>query len=290
MTNHYKDALFYKRIFFIEDADLAAVQNAGRQIHDQYPQFYEHLYAWMQQHPSFSQDYNAEVVEAVRGNELVFWEDMVLGELTDDHVERQRFLGLIFSEVGFSFDACSAFLNYYHHSIDQLLQEHQLDDKHTIRAFNKITALIVAAITDGYNEANNRVLRQQNEALMEMSTPISELWAGILLLPLVGYIDSKRASTLMTAVLTQIAERSAKAFILDISGIAAMDTAVSNYLIKITKAAQLMGCKCFISGISGAVAQTIVELGVEINEISTTGTMLDALRKALQLTGRHVSE
>jgi rsbT co-antagonist protein RsbR len=77
-------------------------------------------------------------------------------------------------------------------------------------------------------------------------------------------------------------------FILDISGVAVVDTAVANYLIKITKATRLMGCTCLISGISGSVAQTIVELGIQIEEVSTTGTMKEALNQALGATGAKV--
>ena len=91
---------------------------------------------------------------------------------------------------------------------------------------------------------------------MEMSTPVAEIWDDILMLPLVGIIDSKRAQDIMTAVLSRIAETHSRTLILDISGVAVVDTAVANHLIKITKATRLMGCACTISGISPAIAQT----------------------------------
>lgn len=139
-----------------------------------------------------------------------------------------------------------------------------------------------------YNEIVNDTIKEQNDALMEMSTPVTQLWNGILFLPLVGIIDSKRAQDVMTAMLDKISETQAKVFILDISGIGVLDTAVANYLIKITKATRLMGSVCIISGISGAVAQTIVELGIQIDEVETTGSMQDAVDKAFRLTGAEV--
>jgi rsbT co-antagonist protein RsbR len=118
-----------------------------------------------------------------------------------------------------------------------------------------------------------------------MSTPITQLWDGILLLPLVGIMSAARAQSIMTSVLKKISETQAKVFILDISGVAVVDTEVANHFIKLSKATRLMGCACTMSGISPAVSQTIVELGIQIEEINTTGTMRDALEKALELTG-----
>lgn len=138
-------------------------------------------------------------------------------------------------------------------------------------------------------QMEERQLREDQEALLaEMSTPVTKLWDGILLLPLVGIIDSKRAQNVMTTMLDKISFTQAKVFILDISGIAVVDTAVANYLIKITKATQLMGCTSIISGIAGSVAQTIVELGINVEEIETTGSMQDALKTALERTNASI--
>ena len=129
-------------------------------------------------------------------------------------------------------------------------------------------------------------LKEQKEIeLLEMSTPITELWDGILLLPLVGMVTAQRAQNLMSSVLDKIATSQAQVFILDISGVPVVDTAVANHFIKLAKATKLMGCLCTMSGITPAVAQTIIELGIQIEEVNTTGTMKDALEKALNKTG-----
>jgi rsbT co-antagonist protein RsbR len=139
-------------------------------------------------------------------------------------------------------------------------------------------------ITDRKRREVEQSERQQF-TLLEMSTPITQLWDGILLLPLVGIMSAARAQSIMTSVLKKISETQAKVFILDISGVAVVDTEVANHFIKLSKATRLMGCACTMSGISPAVSQTIVELGIQIEEINTTGTMRDALEKALELTG-----
>lgn len=134
-----------------------------------------------------------------------------------------------------------------------------------------------------------QLLREKQEMLLiELSTPVTQLWDGILLLPLVGIIDAKRAHDIMNAMLSKISDTQSKIFILDISGVSMVDTTVANYIIKITKATKLMGCTCFISGISPSVAQTIVELGIQIEDIETSGNMQDALRNAFTMTGAKI--
>jgi rsbT co-antagonist protein RsbR len=126
-------------------------------------------------------------------------------------------------------------------------------------------------------------LREQSNIIRQMSTPTIQLWDGVLVLPVVGVIDTMRAQYMMESVLNKILETYAKVIILDIQGVAAMDTAVANHLIKITKATRLMGCECILSGISPAVAQTIIRLGVEMSSINTKATLKDALSAALSM-------
>ena len=125
----------------------------------------------------------------------------------------------------------------------------------------------------------------QHRAMMEMSTPVTAIWNDILLLPIVGFIDSQRAQDVMSAILSKIDETRARVFIMDISGVAVVDTAVANHLIKITKATRLMGCECMISGVSPAIAQTIVDLGIETGDVRTTATLRDALHAAFGSIG-----
>jgi anti-anti-sigma regulatory factor len=114
---------------------------------------------------------------------------------------------------------------------------------------------------------------------------ITAIWDGILMLPVVGIVDSRRAQDIMQRMLEQISEKRATVFILDISGVAVVDTAVANHLIRMTKAARLMGSYTIVSGLSPSVAQTIVELGIEVGEMRTTGNLQDALKIAFDHIG-----
>ena len=124
-------------------------------------------------------------------------------------------------------------------------------------------------------------IHRRSLALLEMATPVTKIWNGVLFAPIVGIIDSKRAVDIMEKTLSSIAENRAGTLVIDISGVAVVDTAVANHLIKITKAAVLMGCQSVISGISPAIAQTITELGVELGSVRTTSTIESALQEII---------
>jgi len=125
-------------------------------------------------------------------------------------------------------------------------------------------------------------LREQARTIREISTPAIQLWDGVVVLPVVGAIDSVRANQMMDIMLNKIAETACKVMILDIQGVPAVDTAVANHLIKVVKATRLMGCQAIISGISPAVAQTIVGLGIDLG-VKTTTTLRNALAEAFEM-------
>ena len=128
-------------------------------------------------------------------------------------------------------------------------------------------------------------VQKRSLALLEMSTPVTKIWDGVLFAPIVGIVDSKRSVDIMNKALSSIADTRANTLLLDIGGVAVVDTAVANHLIKIAKAAVLMGCKTIISGISPAIAQTIAELGIDLGSIKTTSTIESALRDSITRPG-----
>ncbi len=121
-------------------------------------------------------------------------------------------------------------------------------------------------------------------------TPVTILWDNILMLPIVGVVDSRRAQGIMETILKKIAEVEAKAIILDILGVLTVDSAIATHLIKITKATKLMGCECIITGISPEIAQTFVQLGIELSEVATRATLKDGLSIAYDIIGVEVRQ
>lgn len=145
------------------------------------------------------------------------------------------------------------------------------------------SAQLEAALEE--SQEAERVRLELDRTLQEMSTPVTPIWEGILLLPLVGIVDSTRTDDVMRKTLDRISQTSSKMFILDISGVPTVDTAVANQLIKITKATRIMGCETLVSGVSSSIAHTIVELGVDISELRTTATLRDAFSTCLSEMG-----
>ena len=125
------------------------------------------------------------------------------------------------------------------------------------------------------------ILRQQQE-MLELSTPVVELWNGLLALPLIGTLDSARTQIVMQNLLEAIVEKSADLAIIDITGVPTVDTLVAQHLLKTVAAARLMGADCIISGIRPQIAQTIIHLGVDLTGVLTKATLADAFQLALK--------
>ena len=125
------------------------------------------------------------------------------------------------------------------------------------------------------------ILRQQQE-MLELSTPVVELWTGVLALPLIGTLDSERTQIVMQNLLQGIVDKTADLAIIDITGVPTVDTLVAQHLLKTVAAARLMGADCIISGIRPQIAQTIIHLGVDLAGVLTKATLADAFRLALK--------
>lgn len=138
-----------------------------------------------------------------------------------------------------------------------------------------------------YARTREELVGRQQQELLELSTPVVELWDGILALPLIGTLDSNRTQIVMESLLERIVSSGAEIAIIDITGVPTVDTLVAQHLIKTISAARLMGADCILSGIRPQIAQTIVHLGLELNVVSKA-TMADALALALRRTGRSI--
>lgn len=142
--------------------------------------------------------------------------------------------------------------------------------------------------TDSYIQSRDRVIARQQEDMLELSTPVVSLWDGIVALPLIGTLDSARTQVVMETLLEAIVNTNSRVAIIDITGVATVDTLVAQHLLKTITAARLMGADCILSGIRPQIAQTIVHLGIDLEGISTKAKLADAFRLALEITGRRV--
>ena len=160
---------------------------------------------------------------------------------------------------------------------DEIVQTSQLLDK------------LGLYTTELYLRSREEVIARQQEDMLELSTPVVKLWDGILAVPLIGTLDSRRTQVVMEALLERIVEVGAEVAIIDITGVPTVDTLTAQHLIKTITAARLMGADCVISGIRPQIAQTIVHLGVDLADVVTKATLADAFVHALRRTGASVS-
>jgi rsbT co-antagonist protein RsbR len=128
-------------------------------------------------------------------------------------------------------------------------------------------------------------IEAQRAAIRELSTPIIEVWEGVLCLPVVGVLDSTRSAEMTEALLTAIVEKKARCAIIDITGIQVMDTGTADHFLRMAKAVRLLGSNCVLTGIHPNIAQTIVHMGVELGDIATHRTLRNALRMLVGTVG-----
>lgn len=143
-------------------------------------------------------------------------------------------------------------------------------------------------MVENYIRSREEIIRQQREDMMELSTPVIKVWDKILTLPIIGTLDSRRTQLMMEALLQKIVETGSNIAILDITGVKTMDTLVANHLIKTVTAARLMGARCILTGVSPAIAQTMVQLGIDLSQITTRSQMVDGIKLAFEMIGRTV--
>lgn len=139
--------------------------------------------------------------------------------------------------------------------------------------------------TEVFLSSKESVIARQQKEMVELSTPVVQLWDGILALPLIGTLDSERTQVVMESLLTKIVETGSFIAIIDITGVPTVDTLVAQHLLKTVAAAKLMGADCIISGIRPQIAQTIVHLGVDLSAVITKASMAEAFKIALQKNG-----
>jgi rsbT co-antagonist protein RsbR len=280
-------------LYLITSEDLERIRAFGALAQPRMQEMVGRWYHWLESRPEFEQFFSdPEVLERVQGLQTGYWEAFMGGEVNERYVEARYSVGEAHARIGLPLNTYFAGMNGFLEIFADVVSAAEMSAEErasTNRSLAKLLHLDTAIVVDTYNQIVEDTLTAQSKSLMEMSTPVTQIWEGILLLPIVGLIDSHRARDIMNATLAKIAETQAQIFILDISGVGVVDTAVANNLIKITSATRLMGCETTISGVSPAIAQTIVDLGIDVGSIKTTATMKDALSDAFRRSGMEIT-
>ena len=184
-----------------------------------------------------------------------------------------------------------AYARYLRSIFDRLAVELP-DPAHARAAYQSVEKLVafdMALAMDTYIAAQLDALARHQAAIRELSTPVIRLYPGVLLLPLIGTIDTHRADQLLEAVLIKVVDEQAHVIIIDIAGVPVVDTKVADHLLKTTEAVRLLGAQTILSGISPTIAKTIVNLGMNISAMHTKNKLAAALELAFEIVGKRVT-
>jgi rsbT co-antagonist protein RsbR len=272
--------------FDIAADDLTLLRKCGETLGEStIDRVVDKFYEWLPQQPEFNVFFSSQdTVDRVKRLQKGYWAGFFSGLVDQRYVDYRIRIGEIHAQRDLpSLIYFAAVLRFQLLFMEELQRSAFGKDRlvPATRAFTKLLSLDTYVISDQIAQFAKRRVAESGKAMLEMSTPVTSIWDGILLLPLVGIVDSQRTQDIMEKVLSRIAESQARVFVMDISGVVTVDTGVANNFIRITQATRLMGCESIISGISPNVARTLVELGANVGEVRTTATLRDALQLAL---------
>ena len=271
--------------FDVSTDDLALLKECGDVLGNKIDSVVDRFYEWLQRQPEFNVFFSSQdTVERVKRLQKVYWADFFDGVVDQRYIDYRVHIGELHAQRDMpNLIYFAAMLRFQLLFLEELQTCGLAKDRllPTTRAFTKLLSLDTYVTSDQIAQFAKRRVHESGKAMLAMSTPVTSIWEGVLLLPLVGVVDSQRTQDIMEKTLSRIAESRARVFVMDISGVVTVDTAVANNFIRITQATRLMGCDCIISGISPSVARTLVELGANVGEVRTTATLRDALQLAL---------
>jgi rsbT co-antagonist protein RsbR len=155
--------------------------------------------------------------------------------------------------------------------------------------FSTVFNELIMSVFRAYLEEKEQALYAQEQELRETATPITEIWDGVLTLPIIGTLDSSRTMLVMEALLNRIATDHASAVVMDLTGVKNIDSQVSHHLIQMVRAVQLMGSQAIITGIRPEIARALISLNINMSDITTRASLSDGLKEAFRGLGIHVS-
>lgn len=282
-----------RRAFFqLTDDDLARLQGlrgfAEKHMDDVVEDFYRLLLSHQEARRFFPDD---ETIRRVKKMQRSYFLQLFDGKCDLDYVENRLRVGAAHESIGM---APRWYIGAYRHYLAILLERITADIKDpaeakaSYQAMLRLVAFDMSLAIDAYIAANIETLGRHQAAIRELSTPVIKVHDQILLLPIVGAIDSDRAQQIMEAVLLRVIAEKARAFIIDIAGVPVVDTRVADHLLKTTAAVRLVGGKVILTGISAQVARTIVQLGVDISSMYTVAELSEGIELALGLVGKQI--
>jgi rsbT co-antagonist protein RsbR len=251
--------------------------------------FYDHLLSF-QETAAFFRD--PRVLEYVKARQKQYFIRLTQGDYEQEYVEDRLKLGSIHEQIGLPVRSFLGMYAFYLRQIAaRLLDEYADRPEQAFPAFHSLTKLLffdIGLAVDTYIYQRERTIANQQEAIRELSTPVLRLRERLLVLPIIGILDTSRAQKLTEDLLASIRESRARVVILDVTGVPAVDSAVANHLLQAVEASRLMGAKVIVTGLSSNVAQALVTLGVDLTKMNAVGDLQGGIEAADRIMGYRV--
>jgi len=248
--------------------------------------FYKHILRFESAAQQFSSE---KQIERVKAGQKRYFSELISATLDDAYVGERRRIGRIHEAAGITpmlyIGAYAYYLNRLGRLINQMMSEDAERALKLYLSLQKIAHFDMALALQTYVEAREQTIEAQQREISELPTPVLQLKAGLILIPVVGAMDTSRTRMLTIALLEGIRQYRARAVVLDITGVAFVDSAVANHLIQTTQAARLMGARSVLTGVSAEVAQALVKIGVSSEALNTAGDLQSGILEAEALLG-----
>jgi rsbT co-antagonist protein RsbR len=248
--------------------------------------FYRHLLAF-EETRSFFED--PKMLERVKRLQKEYFLRLTDGDYGREYVANRLRIGTIHERINL---APKWYLGMYNHYLrlvaGKLREAFAGDDERAWSSFlalMKLVFLDIGLAVDTYIDARESTMRKQQEAIRELSTPVLQIRDRLLLLPIIGVIDTHRARLITDGLLHAIRDTRAKVVVMDVTGVATIDTKVANHLIQTVSAAKLMGARVIVTGLSSEVAQALVGLGLDLGKLDTAGDLQGGIEEAERILG-----
>lgn len=280
-----------KAFFEITDADLARLVAlrpfAERHTDDIVEAFYQLLLGHSETKKFFQDD---AAIRRVKRTQRDYFLGLFEGRCDLAYIEDRLRVGAAHERIGLApkwyLGAYRCYLQLLHNRLYKDLPPSEAGPAY--QSLLKLVCFDEAIALDTYIAANLETIERHQMAIRELSTPVIRVYPRVLLLPLVGALDSLRAQQVMESVLLRVVEEQARCIIIDIAGVPVVDTKVADHLIKTTSAARLLGTETILTGISAQVARTIVQLGVDISSMHTLARLADGIELGLSMVGKAI--
>jgi rsbT co-antagonist protein RsbR len=251
--------------------------------------FYTHLLSFEETRVFFQ---DSRVLDHVKRMQKEYFLRLTQGKYDAGYIENRLKIGAVHERIGLPVKSYLGAYNFYLRAVaERLLEASKANPEAAVKvllSLMKLVFLDIGLAIDTYIVQRERTIREQQEAIRELSTPVLQVREQLLILPIVGMIDAARARQLTEGLLRSIRSNRARVVVIDITGVPSVDSAVANHLVQTVDASRLMGATVIVTGLSPEIAQTLVTIGVDLTKMNTVGDLQGGIEEAERLLGYQV--